>query len=127
LKHANIDDPEFTNQMDSKKWPELKKKTEAIFKMKTRDEWCKIMENTDVCFAPVLSLTEAMKHPHNVFRKTFVEYDGVTQPAPAPRFSRTKPEIKLPPPSPDEHNETALADWGFSNDEIEKLKSRGAI
>ena len=127
LKHTNINDPDFTNQMDSKKWPELKKKIEVIFKMKTRDEWCQIMENTDVCFAPVLSLTEAMKHPHNVFRKTFVEYDGVMQPAPAPRFSRTKPEIKLPPPAPAEHNETALADWGFSIDEIEKLKSRGAI
>jgi len=127
LKHAGLDDPDFKNQMDMEKWPELKKKTEAVFKSKTRDEWCQIMENTDVCFAPVLSMTEAMEHPHNVARKTFVEFDGVMQPAPAPRFSRTKPEIKLPPPTPDEHNETALADWGFSMAEIENFKSRGAI
>ena len=67
-----------------------------MFKSKTRDEWCKIMEGTDICFAPVLTMAEAPKHPHMVARKIFVEHDGVTQPAPAPRFSRTPSAIRAP-------------------------------
>ncbi len=127
LKHAEIEDPDFQNQMDVSKWPELKEKIAKIFKSKTRSEWCDIMEGTDVCFAPVLSFDEAFNHPHNVERKTFVEVDGVTQAAPAPRFSRTAPEIQGPPPGPGQHNEEALKDWGFSGDEIEVLKSLDAI
>ncbi len=127
LKIAGIDDPDFNNQMDRNKWPELKKKTADIFKTKTRDEWCDLMEGTDVCFAPVLSMEEAVKHPHNIERKTFVEVEGVIQPAPAPRFSRTKPEIQGPPPGPGQHNDSALSEWGFNTDAIETLKSKGVL
>ncbi len=127
LKHAGIQDPDFQAQMDRSKWPEFKEKIAAIFKTKTRDEWCEIMMGTDVCFAPVLSLEEAVKHPHNAVRKTFIELEGVFQPAPAPRFSRTKPEIQGPPPVPGEDTESALSDWGLSSDEIGSLQATGAI
>ena len=119
---SGVDDPDFDIQMDMEKWPDLKDKLAAVFKTKTRDEWCDIMEGSDVCFAPVLDMKEAMAHPHNAARKTFVDVDGITQPAPGPRFSRTPPEIRCPPPEVGQHNEEALADWGFSRDEIESLK-----
>jgi alpha-methylacyl-CoA racemase len=83
------DDPDFASQNDKTLWPQMKARLEAIFLTKSRDEWCAIMEDTDVCFAPVLSLTEAPKHPHNVARGAFIEVDGIIQPAPAPRFSAT--------------------------------------
>lgn len=127
LKHTGIDDPDFQQQMDMEKWPGLKKKLTALFKTKTRDEWCEIMEGTDVCFAPVLTFEEAIKHPHNVERKTFVELDGVIQPGPAPRFSRTKPEIQGPPPLLGEHSESALKDWGLDEHKIEALKALEVI
>ena len=82
--------------MDQSGWPSLKDKLTALFLTKTRDEWCAIMDGTDICFAPVLSLTEAPKHPHNVARKTFVREGGIVQPAPAPRFSATPaPPVRL--------------------------------
>lgn len=127
LKLGQIEDPEFQNQHDRSKWPELKEKIAAVFKTKTRDEWCDIMLGSDVCFAPVLSMKEAMNHPHNVARNSFVEIDGIKQPAPAPRFSRTKARIQGPPPNPGEHNESALADWGLSDKEIGDLKNSGVI
>ena len=80
--------------MDRKAWPALKEKLTHVFKSKTRDDWCKIMEGTDICFAPILTMAEAPKHPHNAARKIFVERHGVTQPAPAPRFSRTPSAIR---------------------------------
>ena len=83
------EDADFARQGDADLWPELKRRLEAIFLTRTRDEWCELMEDTDICFAPVLSLAEAPQHPHNVARGTFVEAEGVLQPAPAPRFSAT--------------------------------------
>jgi alpha-methylacyl-CoA racemase len=127
LKHTGIDDPDFQIQMDPTEWPKLKARIAAIFKTKTRDEWCEIMEGTDVCFAPVLSFAEAIQHPHNVARKTFVEVEGVMQPAPAPRFSRTKPEMQGPASEPGSDTESALRDWGFERDAIEALRAAGAI
>jgi len=127
LKHTGIDDPEFNAQMDLSKWPKFKEKIEAVFKTKSRDEWCDIMEGTDICFAPVLSFSEAVKHPQNAERKTFVEVEGVIQPAPAPRFSRTEPEIQSPPSDPGEHSESALKDWGISEKEIQALKKADAM
>ncbi len=127
LEKAEIIDPAFENQMDSSKWPELKEMLAAIFKTKTRDEWCDLLEGTDACFSPVLSFSEAARHPHNVARQSFVEVDGIKQPAPAPKFSRTKPEIQGPPPTPGQHNETALVDWGFDADEIRKLIEDGVV
>jgi len=127
LKHTGIDDPDFQDQMNPEKWPELKNKIAVIFRTKTRDQWCEIMEGTDACFTPVLSLDEAPKHPHNIARKTFVEVEGVLQPGPAPRFSRTPPEIQSSPPKPGEHTRSVLLDWGISEDQIEALKTAGAI
>jgi alpha-methylacyl-CoA racemase len=114
-------------QWDRSGWPELRRRLTAIFKQKTRDEWCATMEGSDVCFAPVLSYSEAPRHPHNVARRTFVEVDGIEQPAPAPRFSRTPPAIQGPPAKPGEHTEEALADWGFAADEIALLRKAGAL
>jgi alpha-methylacyl-CoA racemase len=111
--------------MDRKAWPELKDKLTAVIKTKTRDEWDALMLGSDVCYAPVLSLGEAPKHPHNVARKTFVEVDGIVQPAPAPRFSRTVPEVQGPPEAA--NNAKALAAWGFSAGDIAALKTAGAI
>jgi alpha-methylacyl-CoA racemase len=127
LKLTGIDDPDFQNQLDFAQWPRLKEKLSAVFKTKTRDAWCEIMEGSDVCFAPVLSMSEAPEHPHNKQRKTFVEFDGVLQPAPAPRFSRTEPNIKNPPPIPGQDTETVLADFGFTTQEIESLKTSKII
>jgi alpha-methylacyl-CoA racemase len=93
---AGLSDQAFDAQMEREAWPSLKQKLTDVFKTKSRDEWCRIMEGTDVCFAPVLTLTEAPLHPHMAARKTFVERHGVTQPAPAPRFSRTPSAIREP-------------------------------
>jgi alpha-methylacyl-CoA racemase len=127
LKLGDIEDPDFQNQLDSSQWPHLKKKLSLVFKTKTRQAWCEIMEGSDICFAPVLSLSEAPEHPHNKQRKTFVEYEGVLQPAPAPRFSRTKPELKGPPPIPGQDTETVLTEFGFTTQEIESLKASQTI
>lgn len=127
LEKTGIKDPEFQAQMDRSKWPSLKAKVAAVIKTKTRDAWDKLMEGTDVCYAPVLSLSEAPNHPHNKARQTFVELEGVVQPAPAPRFSRTKPEVQGVAPSCGQHNDAVLADWGFSDNEIVALKASGAI
>jgi alpha-methylacyl-CoA racemase len=114
-------------QYDRANWPERKAQLTELIKQKTRDEWCEIMEGTDVCFAPVLSMDEAHLHPHNQVRKTFVEYEGVVQPAPAPRFSRTSPEIQRPPSFAGQHTDEALAEWGFDADRIAALRESGAI
>jgi alpha-methylacyl-CoA racemase len=89
-------DPDFAQQSEHSLWPHLKARLEAIFLTRTRDEWCALMEDTDICFAPVLSLAEAPRHPHNVARGTFIEVDGVIQPAPAPRFGATPaPPVRM--------------------------------
>ena len=124
---VELDALELPDQMDRTQWPALKRRLAAIFKTKTREEWCAIMEGTDICFAPVLSMAEAPGHPHNKHRGTFVDVDGVTQPAPAPRFSRTPPEISRAPASPGQHTEEALVEWGFSIDEVARLRQSGAI
>lgn len=114
-------------QMDPSRWPELKERFAQVFKSKTRQQWCELLEGTDACFAPVLSIAEAPRHPHNQARGTFVEVAGVVQPRPAPRFSRTPAEIQRPPARPGEHTEEALRDWGVSPDRIAALKDAGAI
>ncbi len=120
-------DVQFARQMDKTQWPALKARLAGVFKTKTRDQWCEIMEHTDVCFAPVLTIGEAYEHPHNVQRATFVEVAGVKQPAPAPRFSRTAPVIARPPAQPGQHTADVLASWDFAPAEIEKLFSVGAV
>jgi len=89
LRLTGLEGEELPHQMDRSQWPALKERMAGIFRQKTRDEWCALMEGTDVCFAPVLTMDEAPLHPHNQARGTFVEVDGVVQPAPSPRFSRT--------------------------------------
>ncbi|MBI1187081.1 MAG: CoA transferase [Alphaproteobacteria bacterium] len=113
-KTGLTDDPDFAAQLDRSKWPALSAKLAAVLKTKTRDEWCALMEGSDVCFAPVLSWTEAMAHKHNADRRAFIEIGGVAQPAPAPRFSRTPSAAQGPAPSVGQHNEEVLADWGLA-------------
>ncbi|MBW2369644.1 MAG: CoA transferase, partial [Deltaproteobacteria bacterium] len=127
LKKAGINGTQFDHQMDTDCWADLKDKLAEIFKKKTRDQWCQMMEGTDVCFAPVLSMEEAKNHPHNQARNTFIDINGITQPAPGPRFSRTQPAVPAPPPKIGEHNEAALADWGIATNVIRKLKAKQII
>ena len=127
LDKLGLDDPELRQQMNRPNWPALRDKLAAVFAERTRDEWCALLDGTDVCFAPVLNLDEAAAHPHNAARATFVEVEGVTQPAPAPRFLATPGAIQSPPPKIGAHNETALADWGFAGAEIDALKAAGAL
>jgi alpha-methylacyl-CoA racemase len=127
LERSGLKDIELPFQMDRDQWPAMKDQFAALFKTKTRDEWQSILEGTDACAVPVLSMTEAPSHPHNVARQTFVERDGVVQPAPAPRFSRTAGGIASPPPAPGEHTDDALTDWGFTADEVAKLREAGAV
>ena len=127
LEKCGIDDADFQMQRDRTRWPALKEKLAAVFVTKTRDAWCALMEGSDVCFAPVLDLDEAPLHPHNQARKTFCEIDGVLQPAPAPRFSRTVPQIANPPPVAGQHTESILSDCGFDAGQIARLKEAGAI
>ncbi|MPY95314.1 MAG: CoA transferase [Acidimicrobiia bacterium] len=118
---------DLPHQLDKTAWPVMKERLAALVKRKTRAEWCTVMEGSDVCFAPVLTMSEAAKHPHNVQRSTYVEVDGVSQPAPAPRFSRTPPVITGPAAWPGEHTDAVLVDWGFSEDEVAKLRAAGAV
>jgi alpha-methylacyl-CoA racemase len=126
LEKAEISDPDFQQQMNRAEWPRLTEKLAAVIATKTRDAWCAVMEGTDICFAPVLDLEEAPKHPHNLARETFVEIDGVVQPAPAPRFSATPGKVQSGPPAIGGDTESALTDWGFSAAEIDALKTAGA-
>jgi alpha-methylacyl-CoA racemase len=112
---------------DRRGWPAIRACFTEKFRAKTRDEWCAIMDGTEVCFAPVLSMAEAPHHPQMKARGTFVELDGVVQPAPAPRFSRTQPEIRQPAGSVDQHADDALGGWGFSAAEIADLRACGAV
>ncbi|WP_448203807.1 CaiB/BaiF CoA transferase family protein [Azospirillum sp. sgz302134] len=120
LKLLGLEDAALRDRSEAN-WGRLRTAFADAFRTRTRDEWCALLEGTDVCFAPVLSLAEAPQHPHATARGAFVEVDGVVQPAPAPRFSRTKPAVQGPPPAPGEHTRAVLADWGFSTDEIDRL------
>ena len=122
-----LTDAKWDQQMSRSMWPELKAELTDIFKGRTRDEWCELMEHTDICFAPVLSMEEAPTHPHNVHRGTFVERNGVVQPGPAPRFSRTEAEIQRPPAHAGQHTDELLADVGYAADEIAALREAGSV
>ena len=127
LEKTGLADETLPGQMARDEWPAMKQRFEALFKTKTRDEWCEIMEGSDICFAPVLSLSEAPQHAHAVARNAFVDVAGQQQPAPAPRFSRTAPAVPSPAAHPGEHTDAALADWGFSESERSKLREAKAI
>ncbi len=127
LRLSGLGEQELPPQMDRTQWPAMKVRVAELFKTKTRDEWSAIMEHSDVCFAPVLSMEEATEHPHNVERGTFTEVGGITQQNPAPRFSRTKAEIQSPASHPGQHTDQVLADAGFSADEVAALRESGAV
>lgn len=119
---------ELPHQMDRARWPEMKERLAEIFLTRTRDEWCELMEGTDVCFAPVLSMDEAARHPHNVERGTFTEVAGITQPSPAPRFDRTPGSIQRPPAHAGQHTDEVLAEWlGADPEHIAKLRAEGSV
>jgi alpha-methylacyl-CoA racemase len=127
LEKLELTGEDLPAQMDKSGWPGLKERFEGIFKSKTRDEWCEIMEGSDVCFAPVLAMSETAAHPHIKYRNTFVEVNGVVQPAPSPRFSRTVPALDLPPAYAGQHSNDVLESFGFAADEIAKLKEAKAV
>jgi alpha-methylacyl-CoA racemase len=112
---------------DPANWPVLREQLAGAIRSRTRDAWEQELGGTDVCFGPVLSMAEAAGHPHLSARSTFVERDGLTQPAPAPRFSRTAPELDRPPATPGAHTREALQDWGFTAAELDELAGQGAI
>ena len=116
------------NQNDKARWGEMKERLGAIFMTRTRDEWSAVMEGTDVCFAPVLTMQEATQHPHNVERGTFTEVAGIVQPAPAPRFSRTGAEVQRPPAHVGQHTVEVLGEWlGMDDERISALRNSGAL
>jgi len=126
-QHAGLSEEDFGDQNNAEKWPEMKAKITAVFKQKNQAQWCVIMEGTDVCFAPVLNFIDAPSHPANVARNAYIEVDGVTQPAPAPRFSRTPSEVRNGGSAAGADTETILAEMGFSENEVDELKNAGAI
>ena len=127
LRLADLESEDLPDQLDASKWPDMRERFAGLFKTKTRDQWCALMEGTDACFAPVLSLAEAADHPHMKSRQTFVEVDGVVQPGPAPRFARTKSQVQGPPSKPGTDTDAILAELGFGNDEIAELRSDGTV
>ncbi len=127
VEKAGLDPERFAAQMDASRWPDFKRELTEVFKSKTRDEWCEIMEGSDVCFAPVLSIFEAPEHPHSQARNAFIELDGVVQPAPAPRFSRTEVAASHGARAPGEDSVAVLQDCGFTGNEIARLREDGVI
>ncbi len=127
LALCGIDDPGFQKQWDSGEWPMLRSQLEALFRTRTRDDWCALLEGTDVCFAPVLSMKEAPHHPHNLARGTFVQADGAVQPAPAPRFDRTPTQLPPRAPAVGAHTRALLAQAGYASDGIDALCAAGVV
>ena len=127
-RRAGLDtDKSFDAQMDARQWPALKDKLTALFKTKTRDEWCGLMEHSDVCFAPVLSMTEAPAHSHNAQRRTFIEVDGVTQPAPAPRYSATPTAEPVMAGKAGCDGDAVLAGIGYDAARLAGLRETGVL
>jgi alpha-methylacyl-CoA racemase len=127
VEKAGLDPDKFSAQMDSSKWGEFKAELTNVFKTKTRDEWCDIMEGSDVCFAPVLALDEVHKHPHNIARNSFIDIDGVIQPAPAPRFSRSEVAVSHGSRLAGEDSIVVLQEAGLGDAEIKELISSGTV
>ena len=127
LEAMGVDPAQVPDQLDRATWPELRRRFAEIFRGKTRDEWCRVMEGREACFAPVLNVDEAVEYPHLRARKSFVEVDGVLQPAPAPRFSRTPSSVSSGPPIPGANTDEIMSAWGFSESEIADLRRDGAV
>ncbi len=118
---------DLSPQLDRDDWPAMRQRLTRIFKTKTRDEWDAIMLGTDICYAPVLNFQDAVNHPHNRSRNTFVEVDGLHQAAPAPRFSRSPAATPPAAAAPGAHTDEVLADCNFSPEEIGRLREVGAV
>jgi alpha-methylacyl-CoA racemase len=127
LQHTGLKPEDVPEQTDRSTWPDMQKRLAAIFKQKTRAEWAAIMQDTDICFAPVLRMSEALDHEHNRHRESFVEIDGIAQPAPAPRFSATPTRVPRPPSRVGGDTSAILSDWGFPAAEIAALHASGAV
>jgi alpha-methylacyl-CoA racemase len=127
LERTGLATQSLPNRMDRDQWPALKQRLQTVFKTKSRDEWCAIMEGSDVCFAPVLTLGEAPQHPHLKQRGTFIDVGGVTQPAPAPRLNRTPPAVRRPAGRPGQDTDATLASWGLSAAEITALRESNVL
>jgi alpha-methylacyl-CoA racemase len=127
LELTGLKDEPLPGQMDREGWEKVRARLTEIFRSKSRDAWCALMEGTDSCFAPVLSMSEARRHEHNRARELFVEVDGVEQPRPAPRFSRTDSAIQRPPSPGAAHTDEVLTDWGFEAAELTRLREAKAI
>ena len=127
LDKLGLDAERFGKQNDRDLWPELSEEIAAVVRMKTRDEWDAILEGSDVCYAPVLTVDEATRHPHNVARGTFIDVGGITQPGPAPRLSRTPGEVRRPPAHAGQHTDEVLSEAGFDDDEVAALRASGAV
>lgn len=127
LTGMGLDPAGIPDQFDQSTWPALRARYADIFLTRTRDAWVAEMEGREACFAPVLSVDEAVKHPHMRDRGIFVEVDGVVQPGPAPRFSRTPTSIRRGPPQPGADTDHVLSQWGFSSAERDALRAAGAV
>ena len=127
LDRLRIDTTELPDQWDRAGWPVTRERLAATFRTRTRAEWCDLLEGTDACVTPVLTMSEAVQHPHNVARGTFTDVDGIVQPAPAPRFSRTPGAVQRPPSAPGRHTDEVLTDLGIDADGIAEFRARGVV
>jgi len=112
-------------QHDRARWPQMREAFSKTFRTKTREEWCRVFDGSDACFAPVLSFSEARRHPQALARASFIDVGGVEQPAPAPRFSRTPGAVRGAPPERGQDGRQALGDWGLNAAQVQKLRSLG--
>ncbi len=127
LDRLGIDPDELGPQMDPSTWPAAKERIAAVFRTRTRDEWCELLEGTDACFAPALELSEVAEHAHNRAREAYVDVDGQLQPAPAPRFDRTVSEVRETASTAGAHTDEVLVEAGFQEQEIQKLRDGRAV
>ena len=127
LEKTGLKGETLPSQMDRKAWAQFKSRLAHIFRTRTRDEWCAIMEGTDICFAPVLTMKEASQHPHAKARNAYVDVQGFPQPAAAPRFSRTRESVKGPAARRGQHTDEVLLERGFSSKEVGELRAAGVI
>jgi len=125
LRLLELDQADLPGQHDRSRWGELRATFAGRFKERTRDDWAKVFEGTDACVAPVLSLGEEHEHHHIAARGTLIDRDGVVQPAPSPRFSRTPGAVQRKPPAPGENTREALTSWGV--DDVDALIESGAV
>jgi alpha-methylacyl-CoA racemase len=127
LERMGVDDVDPAAQNDPRQWPAMQRRLEAAFRTRSRQAWCELLEDTDACFSPVLTLEEATRHPHAMARGTYVEVDGITQPGPAPRFARTPSAISQPPRPAGVGARQALEAWGMTPARIDALARAGVL